>query len=98
MIRRPPISKRTDTLFPYTALFRSLGDEAASEKAEVPGLVRAAAVGVQRLHGGRLVLVRNNSLRRGGLCPIGAAAAMPGRADSRAFLGYFEGFDGCQEG
>src|SRR3546814_14044506 len=33
MIRRPPISTRTDTLFPYTALFRSvsasflLGDE-----------------------------------------------------------------------
>src|SRR3546814_18693270 len=23
MIRRPPISKRTDTLFPYTTLFRS---------------------------------------------------------------------------
>src|SRR3546814_3991841 len=31
MIRRPPISTRTDTLFPYTTLFRSLeaavGDE-----------------------------------------------------------------------
>src|SRR3546814_20265003 len=25
MIRRPPISKRTDTLFPYTTLFRSRG-------------------------------------------------------------------------
>src|SRR3546814_2163536 len=25
MIRRPPTSTRTDTLFPYTALFRSLG-------------------------------------------------------------------------
>src|SRR3546814_6805778 len=24
MLRRPPISTRTDTLFPYTALFRSL--------------------------------------------------------------------------
>src|SRR3546814_10345728 len=24
MIRRPPVSTRTDTLFPYTALFRSL--------------------------------------------------------------------------
>src|SRR3546814_10306242 len=24
MIRRPPISKRTDTLFPYTTLFRSI--------------------------------------------------------------------------
>src|SRR3546814_8483841 len=28
MIRRPPISKRTDTLFPYTTLFRSDLDDA----------------------------------------------------------------------
>src|SRR3546814_1034147 len=28
MIRRPPRSTRTDTLFPYTTLFRSLGGEA----------------------------------------------------------------------
>src|SRR3546814_2741352 len=27
MIRRPPISTRTDTLFPYTALFLSRGDD-----------------------------------------------------------------------
>src|SRR3546814_20323940 len=26
MIRRPPISTRTDTLFPYTTLFRSIRD------------------------------------------------------------------------
>src|SRR3546814_16288758 len=26
MIRRPPISTRTDTLFPYTTLFRSLNE------------------------------------------------------------------------
>src|SRR3546814_19555379 len=29
MIRRPPRSTRTDTLFPYTTLFRSQRDEAA---------------------------------------------------------------------
>src|SRR3546814_14214463 len=29
MIRRPPRSTRTDTLFPYTTLFRSVGDRAA---------------------------------------------------------------------
>src|SRR3546814_2741735 len=28
MIRRPPRSTRTDTLFPYTTLFRSWGDPA----------------------------------------------------------------------
>src|SRR3546814_4474601 len=32
MIRRPPISTRTDTLFPYTTLFRSIIEE-AEEKA-----------------------------------------------------------------
>src|SRR3546814_5457079 len=50
MIRRPPRSTRTDTLFPYTTLFRSVieteGDDAAAAKeqeveeqieAETPG-------------------------------------------------------------
>src|SRR3546814_18421320 len=31
MIRRPPRSTRTDTLFPYTTLFRSLGMRRESE-------------------------------------------------------------------
>src|SRR3546814_5970888 len=35
MIRRPPRSTRTDTLFPYTTLFRS--HEAAFEHAPPPG-------------------------------------------------------------
>src|SRR3546814_3602436 len=30
MIRRPPISTRTDTLFPYTTLFRSCGWRSSS--------------------------------------------------------------------
>src|SRR3546814_2154256 len=30
MIRRPPRSTRTDTLFPYTTLFRSLGEGAVA--------------------------------------------------------------------
>src|SRR3546814_16633608 len=30
MIRRPPRSTRTDTLFPYTTLFRSIGDRQPS--------------------------------------------------------------------
>src|SRR3546814_1786203 len=30
MIRRPPISTRTDTLFPYTTLFRSVQDAEVS--------------------------------------------------------------------
>src|SRR3546814_16328676 len=45
MIRRPPRSTRTDTLFPYTTLFRSLGNArlslrnkfAAGDEIEVVG-------------------------------------------------------------
>src|SRR3546814_20732035 len=32
MLRRPPLSTHTDTLFPYTALFRSLIDELAANR------------------------------------------------------------------
>src|SRR3546814_16746602 len=39
MIRRPPRSTRTDTLFPYTTLFRSCGDDVA--ELEVNGTVVA---------------------------------------------------------
>src|SRR3546814_5397739 len=42
MIRRPPRSTRTDTLFPYTTLFRSLGRAAGPGHREV-GLTRDAA-------------------------------------------------------
>src|SRR3546814_8931807 len=31
MIRRPPRSTRTDTLFPYTTLFRSIGRDAVED-------------------------------------------------------------------
>src|SRR3546814_13634781 len=34
MIRRPPRSTRTDTLFPYTTLFRSGSDEAPGRQRE----------------------------------------------------------------
>src|SRR3546814_16719691 len=34
MIRIPPISNRTDTLFPYTTLFRSVKGKAAEDGAE----------------------------------------------------------------
>src|SRR3546814_12813598 len=41
MIRRPPRSTRTDTLFPYTTLFRS---EAATRLAEFPMLGHAGRI------------------------------------------------------
>src|SRR3546814_1946045 len=47
MIRRPPRSTRTDTLFPYTTLFRSLGVEF--------GQLRGGLAGVDAQH--RLALL-----------------------------------------
>src|SRR3546814_12977036 len=49
MIRRPPRSTRTDTLFPYTTLFRSLGerhparDPHASESRSLSGGLRVSS-------------------------------------------------------
>src|SRR3546814_13995155 len=40
-IRRPPISTRTDTLFPYTTLFRSLHYESGGRAGEPPALPAA---------------------------------------------------------
>src|SRR3546814_5664501 len=40
MIRRPPRSTRTDTLFPYTTLFRSLDIAARPAEAEVEAVIR----------------------------------------------------------
>src|SRR3546814_15501625 len=66
MIRRPPRSTRTDTLFPYTTLFRSIGFAAIGRLHREPGIAchrdveRAAglldgagvAIGVDHLFGG----------------------------------------------
>src|SRR3546814_4508271 len=43
MIRRPPRSTRTDTLFPYTTLFRSRDSSDGKVKGEVCGAVHHAA-------------------------------------------------------
>src|SRR3546814_8581738 len=47
MIRRPPRSTRTDTLFPYTTLFRSI-DQARVQRAQV-GIRQAIAGQVAHL-------------------------------------------------
>src|SRR3546814_2880252 len=60
MIRRPPRSTRTDTLFPYTTLFRSRGDRddprCAEQPARLDGAVRGGGgarrtAGLRRLYG-----------------------------------------------
>src|SRR3546814_2516770 len=56
MIRRPPRSTRTDTLFPYTTLFRSTVDNLAERRGPAPRPVgggqhgerhRVAGLGIQ---------------------------------------------------
>src|SRR3546814_2126860 len=44
MIRRPPRSTRTDTLFPYTTLFRSAHRQASSSSLGCPRAVRASLI------------------------------------------------------
>src|SRR3546814_12964688 len=48
MIRRPPRSTRTDTLFPYTTLFRS---NVAAVKAAMPKLLHDIAARALHIHG-----------------------------------------------
>src|SRR3546814_15642759 len=49
MIRRPPRSTRTDTLLPYTTLFRSL----VAQEAGGQGLQPCIAIGIERSHPAR---------------------------------------------
>src|SRR3546814_8098614 len=46
MIRRPPRATRTDTLFPYTTLFRSIliSEEPVIDKADAKGVISDAVV------------------------------------------------------
>src|SRR3546814_21093129 len=47
MIRRPPRSTRTDTLFPYTTLFRSLLDETPSFVVKANDALRICGQSIQ---------------------------------------------------
>src|SRR3546814_267335 len=48
MIRRPPRSTRTDTLFPYTTLFRAISTSGALEPGLAETLLQGAAQAVQK--------------------------------------------------
>src|SRR3546814_11385875 len=63
MIRRPPRSTRTDTLFPYTTLFRSVQIEsapslvayAAPMVSEITGSAAGGNISVRAASGGQIV-------------------------------------------
>src|SRR3546814_17121455 len=65
MIRRPPRSTRTDTLFPYTTLFRSVGDGPIGDARD---FLFAAAKAAERL-----AMLRKDELAA--LHPAGARLA-----------------------
>src|SRR3546814_4860064 len=46
MIRRPPRSTRTDTLFPYTTLFRSIRSASGSDPAAIAASARNSAAAI----------------------------------------------------
>src|SRR3546814_15408523 len=92
MIRRPPRSTRTDTLFPYTTLFRSRrfsvqpepGDRIRLRAAESPAAAAAAKPcrGPAFSTGARLLRREPPDRERQGETPAGLAAALsrlPGR-------------------
>src|SRR3546814_4585102 len=76
MIRRPPRSTRTDTLFPYTTLFRSVTVGRAPEHRSLP--LRQVGAGA----GAGLIALPNRLLGgmdAGALALLGAQASRPGR-------------------
>src|SRR3546814_18483870 len=66
MIRRPPRSTLTDTLFPYTTLFRSRDDHR---------IVRAAMVGARRGAGARGFPLQSSKLNIKSSFVVGAATS-----------------------
>src|SRR3546814_17048424 len=46
MIRRPPRSTRTDTLFPYTTLFRSLFTDVQAERRTLSDILESSSDGI----------------------------------------------------
>src|SRR3546814_20063556 len=68
MIRRPPRSTRTDTLFPYTTLFRSLAPYDQDDRRAEPRVGDAESHGFMdqpRSDGGVLDLGRADAIARG---------------------------------
>src|SRR3546814_4595476 len=89
MIRRPPRSTRTDTLFPYTTLFRSVDC----------GLVGGAGVVGERITGvGRELhadVLEGAGEQRGGLGPVDVGLGVePGAADALDDAERGQGVDG----
>src|SRR3546814_15815025 len=76
MIRRPPRSTRTDTLFPYTTLFRSERGQEVEPEGDVVPRTSGRALGRVRM----LPALRNHAEHGGGGARVHPTAAVHGRS------------------
>src|SRR3546814_7046593 len=82
MIRRPPRSTRTDTLFPYTTLFRSVGGLALPFGRNAPDRHRRLAAGARSARARRVPCPSGRSTAASAGCR--ADAESPAGRDTRA--------------
>src|SRR3546814_17569043 len=102
MLRRPPRSTRTDTLFPYTTLFRSLlaavvavGGDVVAQVGLARGRVGGQLLGGQRVvgttlataGGGNAGLLHSHGIAPERICCSGRAARAAWRVEG--CCGYF---------
>src|SRR3546814_2046617 len=81
MIRQPPSSTRTDTLFPYTTLFRSIHGTYSQSNNTISNLTYAGGVETMRA-----LPNYDNSLRSGEIGAEGPIFSLPG-GDARLAIG-----------
>src|SRR3546814_11697710 len=82
MIRRPPRSTRTDTLFPYTTLFRSEeGHDGVEPAAEMVGAKIAHNKIPERIFHAVEPRAHGEGEARDGPGPMGFEPALPGMGD-----------------
>src|SRR3546814_2444418 len=79
MIRRPPVSTRTDTLLPYTTLFRSAGSDVTIVTTSYMTLEALRASKVLRAIGVNAEIIDLRVLRPLNMQPILASLARTGR-------------------
>src|SRR3546814_19328911 len=98
MVRRPPRSTRTDTLFPYTTLFRSEDDAVFGQRRHAHGVgevlrLQPFMVVARPLQDFRIAEVVAEAL-------VGADDARPvqrGRARARIVVGIEAGLEGAEK-
>src|SRR3546814_15782978 len=91
MIRRPPRSTRTDTLFPYTTLFRSRRCEFAVADRRIADRLGRVTVGERR--NGHTIPLRRLRFRAGAFALIGTGRRALRRFGRLALLEFGDRFE-----